>query len=58
MRIKINKGATINMGNYESARIDVGIEMDTTKKELKDDYDWCLDWVNDHLNANVDDLEE
>lgn len=27
-RLKYSKGLTLNLGNYESARIDIGIEVD------------------------------
>lgn len=28
MKVKVNKGLTINLGNFESARVDIGIERD------------------------------
>ena len=37
-KIKVTLGATLNMGNYESARVDVGIEMPCYREEIEDSY--------------------
>lgn len=37
-RIKYAKGLTLNLGNYESARIDIGIEVDVPPGANQDDY--------------------
>jgi hypothetical protein len=29
MKVSVSKGATINLGNYESARVDITVEDDT-----------------------------
>lgn len=36
-RIKVDYGRTINMGNYESLRISVGIETDIGSKEIREE---------------------
>ncbi len=35
-RVKVNYGKTINLGNFESLRIDVGVESDIKPGESKE----------------------
>lgn len=37
MRIKLSRGATINMGNYQSYRFDVGVELDFDPEKISVD---------------------
>ncbi len=43
MKIKLSRGATVNMGNYESYRFDVGIEedFDSDKFNVREAYEWA-----------------
>lgn len=48
-RIKYSLGRTINTGNYENAKIEVGIELDiqsVDEKSLDDWYEKAKRWVN------------
>lgn len=47
MKVKLSRGATINLGNYQSYRFDVGIEEDFAKEiPLKDSYERISAEVN------------
>lgn len=45
MKVGMSLGLTLNMGNYESARFDVSIEVDTTKEDFDMDYHHAKKWV-------------
>lgn len=51
--IRVSGGRTLNLGNYESARIDVGIEVPTTKVLLDDAYEFASDWVSEKIEEAV-----
>lgn len=40
---------TINLGNYESAKISVGITVPCNKDEINETYDFATDWVSQKL---------
>ena len=46
---KINKGVTLNLGDYQSYRIDIGMETD------EEDYKKVKKWVEDKLDKEIDD---
>jgi hypothetical protein len=53
-RISISKGITLNLGNYESFRVDIGIETDVEKGGNFDViYDETLELVNTKLNHEI-----
>lgn len=52
-RIKIQKGITLNLGNYQSYRVDVGIEKDVTKYSEKE-YAVLDKLVTKKLDAEID----
>lgn len=49
--INVSSGITLNLGNYESLRIDVGITLPCkpTKKDVEDTYARCIEWVEEKL---------
>jgi hypothetical protein len=54
-RITLKKGITLNLGNYESLRLDVGIEMDVPKgKTIEDAYEDADDLLRRELQGQVD----
>lgn len=55
-RIKASIGVTKNVGNYESVRIDVGIEFDG---DIDSPDVWAYAWktVNDQAEAKVNEVE-
>jgi len=49
-RIEVRLGRTINMGDFESARIDIGLEADISdSEELNDAYCNMYDEVKKHI---------
>ena len=48
--IPISMGATINLGNYESARIEVGLTLLATADKAKEALEFGKKWVEEKLN--------
>ena len=51
-RIKYSLGRTINNGNFENTKIEVGVELDiqSVDEESRDDwYEKTKRWVNRHV---------
>lgn len=53
LRVTVEGGATINLGNYESARIGVIVEIPTTKDDLDSAYQWATDWISEKIDKAV-----
>lgn len=49
MQISVGGGRTLNLGNYESARIDVCVVVPCTKESLEESYEWASTWVSEKL---------
>jgi hypothetical protein len=56
-KVEVGGGMTINLGNYESARIDVRLTVPCTKEELTEAYDWASDWVSERIQKAVKDAK-
>lgn len=48
--IGITGGRVINLGNYESARLEVSIQMPTPVDEIDDTYAFCKDWIDTKID--------
>ena len=48
-RVKVSIGRTYNIGNYESLRLDVGIEEDCEPESLESVFDSCAFWAQVRL---------
>jgi hypothetical protein len=46
MAITVEGGRTINLGNYESARIGVSVTVPCDKDTLNDAYEFATEWVS------------
>lgn len=53
IRVSIEGGRTVNLGNYESARINVSISMPCTKEDLNETYEWASKWVDEKVSEAV-----
>lgn len=53
LRIGVEGSRTLNLGNFESAKIGVTLTMPCTKETLGDAYDWATNWVSDRLEEAV-----
>lgn len=56
--VKISQGFTINLGGYESARIDIGIEIQGDRDEKDTLWEEAEKEVNRHLEREVYALKE
>lgn len=53
-RIKVNIGRTVNLGNFNSARIEIGYERDLTEKE---DVEKAIDQEYEFVTELVENKE-
>jgi hypothetical protein len=53
LTLAIEGGRTINLGNYESARIGVTITMPCEKESLEEAYSWATDWISTKMEEAV-----
>lgn len=57
-RVKVSMGVTINMGNFESVRVDIGIEDDTRDHEhVGDAYERVMLFVETALERKIKDVK-
>lgn len=52
--VGIVAGQTINMGNYNSARISVSLKMPCTKADLEATYEEALGWVDQKMTELIE----
>ena len=57
MSISVEGGRTLNLGNYESARIGVTITVPCDPNSLGEAYDWASEWVSERINDAVNDAK-
>lgn len=51
--LTVEGGTTINLGNYESARVGISLRVPTTKDDLDASHDWAVEWIGKKINAMV-----
>jgi len=56
-RVKVNLGYTRNMGDFESLRMDIGLELDGTGNP-NPTFEKAYNWVEGKLLANLAEVEE
>jgi hypothetical protein len=57
MRLKVSFGRTINLGNYESARFDAGLEIDIEVDEYQDARKSYMGELQDFIDSKVEELK-
>lgn len=55
-RVSVMMGMTLNLGNYESARIDVSVALPCYREEVDAAYVQAHEWVNSRLQKEVEDV--
>lgn len=50
-------GKTVNLGNFESIRVDVSIRLPCYVEELDDAYKWAQDWVGSRIEDEIDKVD-
>lgn len=53
--ITVEASRTINLGDFNSARMGVTLTVPTTKDSLNEAYEWATDWVSNRIEAAVKD---
>ncbi len=51
-------GYTKNLGNFESLRIDVSVNMPCYTTEIGTVFTFCKEWVDDRMNETVEEIEK
>ena len=52
--VRVAAGQTINLGEYESLRVDVAITMPCYKEQVNETQTECAEWVAERLGNEVD----
>jgi hypothetical protein len=55
-KINVSMGLTLNLGNFEAARIDVGLVVPCYREETDDAYVYAKKWVETRLGTEVQDI--
>lgn len=58
VELEIGAGKTINLGNYESARISVNLRVPCSKDTLEDTFNFAKGWVDAKMAAMLDGNEK
>lgn len=56
-QVHVGGSHTVNLGNYESAKISVGITIPCTKDDINDSYDFATTWVSEKITEAVKDVK-
>lgn len=49
----VEYGLTLNLGNYESARVSIGVRVPCYTEEIPEAEEWAKKWVEERLSAEV-----
>jgi hypothetical protein len=55
-KVSVSMGLTINLGNFNSCRIDVSLSTPCYREETEDAYTHTRTWVESRLTKEVDDI--
>lgn len=53
VRLTVNRGATLNVGNYESERIDVSIEKVVLEEEVDFQFEKIMKWCEKKITEKA-----
>lgn len=53
--VRYSNGATVNLGNFEGVRVDVGLRVPCYLEEVDDAFVWSREWVESKLKHEVAD---
>lgn len=56
-QVHVGGSHTVNLGNYESAKISIGITMPCTKADINDTYEFATNWVSEKMTDAVKDVK-
>lgn len=52
-KVTVSKGLTLNLGNYESARVEISVTFPCYREEVDAAYKYADSWVEQRLGAEV-----
>lgn len=55
--VGVDMGLTLNLGNYESARVSVSVVVPCYKEEVSNAYEWAKEFVESRLKAESADVQ-
>jgi len=55
--VRVNYGLTINLGNFQTARVDVSVQVPCYKEELADAYDWAVAFTQERVNREAEQIK-
>jgi hypothetical protein len=55
-RLAVEAGQTLNLGNFNSARLSVHLEVPCDKADLDEVYEWATEWVSNKMAKAVADI--
>ena len=56
VKIKVSKGETINIGNYESSKIGISIELICSEKEIETKYEELQKWIKGKIKKETENI--
>lgn len=56
-KVHVGFGLTINLGNYESARLDVSVEVPCYKEQVDDAYQAAKGWVEQRIHQEIEEIK-
>jgi hypothetical protein len=55
--VHVSGSQTLNLGNYESVKITVGVTLPCAKSDLSEAYEWSTNWVSNKITSAVADAK-
>lgn len=56
-QVQVGMGLTLNLGNYESARIDIRLSVPVYREEINDAYEFVRQYVEKRMDKEVADIK-
>ena len=56
--VSLEYGLTLNLGNYESARVSVGVVLPCYKEEVEDAFQRSREWVTERIQREVGEIRK
>jgi hypothetical protein len=56
-RVSVKYGVTLNMGNYESSRVDVLVEVPCYKEDIDEVFSMIADYTEDLVSQHIDQIK-
>jgi hypothetical protein len=57
-RVGVGLGLTLNLSNFEFARLDINVTVPCYKEETEDAFNWAKHWVSERLEAEVKSIRD